>query len=258
MSAYQTWDVRGIPVFRTIARGDHLTIHDLEVDVSLALADGAVPGDDGLVQRGVYGLAAAHAAGEAEDYALAIARYLRPRVPDAVGVTVDVSVRGWQRLTVGDRPRGGDFTGPAREERVARAEFFDAERMSAGLRRLPLLAVSGGADARAVMLVLSANWTYGWSDVPFSTQWQQVRRVLTEAWAERARDVAPGEQARALAAAVLDEAPAINSVEVRLERCPLERIDADAVGLDHDDGVFGAPVAARTVHLASLVRTEFT
>jgi urate oxidase len=255
----RTTCVCDVAVLRATRRGDHYSISDLVVDVELEPApDAAQPLDEASVLRGVHALAAEFAAGEPETYAVAIARFCRQRVAADAAVRVQVRTRSWHRMTLGGRPRGRDFSDGGDEERVASCESDAAgERVSAGLRNLVLLAAAESVEDAVTVLRLSAHWTYGWADVPYATQWQQVRRVLTEVYAERG-DLGGGELARGLGRAVLDEAPPVARVEVSVEETQRPGLDLNAFGLENTGAVFGGRAAARTVHVAELRRSELS
>jgi urate oxidase len=129
--------------------------------------------------------------------------------------------------------------------------------VSAGLRNLVLLVAAETVEDAVTVLRVSAHWSYGWADVPFATQWQQVRRLLTEVYAERG-GLGGGELARSLGRAVLDEAPPVARVEVSVEETQRPGIDLNAFGLENTGAVFGGRAAARTVHVAELRRSELS
>jgi urate oxidase len=249
----RTCSAYDIPVLRVVRHGEHVSVHDLYIDAELELTRSA-EADGGAIVRAAHALAAEHAAGEPERYAAAVAHYCRQRMQGVAAARVDVRTRSWDRLAVGGRPRDRDLVSPASALRVARVELSDAgERTGAGLRDVLLL--SAGDTAQVSVLRLSAFWMYGWSDVPFATQWQQIRRALEEAFAERDR-AAPGAIAQALGRAVLDQAPPVSEIEVTLEVALREPVDMTVFGMDDRGTVFGGPAAARSVHVARLLRSE--
>jgi urate oxidase len=253
----RTCSVRRIAVLRAGRRGDHHTVVDLEVDVQLRLGSAAgTTGEAQAVVRGVHALAAEHAEGEPEVYAHAIARYCQERIGEVELASVLVRTRPWERLAIGGRPRGRDFIAGTAERRVARAAVRgDVTRVAAGIRGILLLTGPDG-ESGPVQLRLGATWRYGWPDVPFSTQWQQVRRALLEAWAERSADSAAAVAAE-LGRAVLEEAPAVGSIVVRIAEVEREVVDMTAFGMENTGAVWGR-AAARTVHEARLGRSELS
>jgi hypothetical protein len=245
----------GVPVLRVDRRGDRHLIRDLVVDVRVELPAPHEGAEQALV-RAVHALAATHGDGDAESYALAVARYCLRNVAGALRAGVEVRSRGWGRLDIGGRPRGRDFIGPSSELRIAVARVAAArELVSAGLRRMLLLTSAEHAAGGVTVQRLDALWSYGWAEVPFETQWQQVRRGLTEAYAERG-DLEHGALAAALARAVLDESPPVHRIAVRLGVIHRGVVDVTAYGMENTGTVFGAAEAARTVHEAVLVREE--
>jgi urate oxidase len=255
--AGSTLRLTGLPVLGVVRRSDRHIVQDLSVDVELA---GATASGD-AVARAVLGLAAGHAADGPEPFAGAIARHCVVAFDDAVAVTVEVRARGWEPLAIGGRARGGDHIGDGGEVRVARVTCTGGMtvRTAAGVQGMRLMTSAEPVDAAAGMLQLrlAALWTYGWSELPFHTQWQQVRRALAEAYAECVEP--PGARlATALAEAVLDESPAVHRVRIRLAVSRRSAVDMAPYGLENDGTVFGGTVAPREVHRITLEHTELT
>lgn len=213
-----------VPVLRTIRRGDRHFVLDLSLRIRITLGPVGAVDADGLV-RVVHELVADQAADQTDALALAVARQCTARTDDVVRTRVDIRARGWNRLDIGGRPRERDLIGPAGEDRLTRVTVTDgAEQVAAGFDGMLLLTAArppaGAADGTAVELRrLSALWTYGWGEVPFETQWQQVRRGLTEAYAERGT-LSGGALAEALGRAVIDESPPVRVIRVRLGQVP--------------------------------------
>jgi len=196
-----------VPLHRLDRRGDRRTLQSMNVDVKVH--DGQPDAD--VVTRAVHALAADRGSAEPEMLALAIARHLVVRLA-CTAVDVEVQSDSWGRLSIGGRERGGELTTPTSPTRVGCASLAgESERIRAGLRGLRLLSAAGPAPT-PVELRLDATWCYGWRDVPWDTQWQQVRRALGEAYAERSTDALAEELARA----VLAEAPAVQEVALSI------------------------------------------
>ncbi|HSJ10500.1 MAG TPA: hypothetical protein VK928_11325, partial [Longimicrobiales bacterium] len=238
-----------LPLLHTAQHGDRHTLHDHRIDVRVE--DGAA--DPALIRRAVHALGASHGAREPELFALEIARHLVKR-SGAMRVDVEVRSRGWERVAIGGRERAGDLTAPASLLRVAVARSDGgAESVFAGLRGLRLLS-PGDAEAALLVLELHGQWRYGWTDVPWDTQWQQVRRALTEAYAERG-PVAGITLAEALARAVLDAAPAVSEMRTTLLSTRHDEVDTDGFG-SAAGAVFGGAETARTLYEVTLARDE--
>lgn len=213
-----------VPVLRTIRRGDRHFVLDLSLRIRITLGSVGAVDAEGLA-RTVHELVADQATDQTETLALAVARQCAVRSDDVVKTHVDVRARGWNRLDIGGRPRERDMIGPAGEDRLTRVTVADGrEHVAAGFDGMLLLTAartSGpAAGAAGVELQrLSALWTYGWGEIPFETQWQQVRRGLTEAYAERGL-LSGGALAEALGQAVIDESPPVRVIRVRLGMVP--------------------------------------
>jgi len=244
-----------VPVLRVVRRGDRHAVQDLLVDVRIDVdEDAPTAATDEMLCALVHALAAQHGGGEPERFAGVIAQHCATRVAGAKRTQVDVCVRGWDRLTIAGRPLDRDLIGPNGNTRIGRA-VVDAsgEHLGGGFRDMLLLTSASEDDTRVAIINLEAIWTYGWTDVPFDPQWQQVRRALTEAYAERAHR-ADGELAVALARAVLDESPAVHEIAVRLEIVRRATVDLTQFGMDPGSDVFGGSSAGRGVHAVTLTR----
>ena len=244
----RTVALKGLPVLRVVRKGDRHRFHDLSIDVQLDLdtSEDTAPDPDSF-RRAIYALAAHPAVAEPEAFAHTIAQHCSSRFDTVRAVIVEVSQHSWHRLDLSGRPRDRDLVGPAAEVRVARVVIDQDTRTCAGFRNMQLMTSSGPEPHPLILMRLDALWTYGWAEVPFDTQWQQVRRAFTEAYLERAQIVG-AQLASALARAVLDESPAVHDVEVRLEVTRRQAIDMNAFGMENTGEVFGDSEAARTVH----------
>jgi urate oxidase len=257
-ASHQSTAITGLPVLRVVRHGDRHVVHDLTVDAQLQLDrrnPSAAP-DPEAIARAILALAAHHAAGELEAFAATIGQHCLTHFADIEAALVEVRSGRWDRLDLGGRPRDRDLVGPAGELRVARfSSGGGSTRVAAGFRDMQLMTPATSELQPLLLLRLDALWTYGWTEIPFDTQWQQVRRALTEAYTERER-LTGAHLATALARAVLDEAPAVREVEVRLEVARRHTIDMTTFGIDNRGEVFGDLEMARAVHVVVLQREE--
>jgi urate oxidase len=250
--------VIGLPVLRVVRRGDRHLVHDLTVDTHLQLdcSSSATAPDAGALARAIHALAAHHAGGELEAFATAIGEHCITRLGGVDSARVEVRAGRWHRLDLGGRPRDRDLVGPAGELRVARfTTDGSGAQVAAGFRDMQLMTSSTTELQPLLLLRLDAFWTYGWPEIPFDTQWQQVRRALTEAYTER-EQLTGAHLATALARAVLDETPAVREVEVRLEVARRHTVDMTEFGMENLGEVFGELESSRGVHTIVVQREE--
>lgn len=247
--------VRGVPLLRVVRRGDRRDVRDLIVDIDITLTPDAADIAGGRLEDVVLSLAPGHAGEEPERFALVLARHCRAHVDGCAAVQVDIMERGWRRLELSGRPNDTDLLGGDELMRTARVVSEGArEQVLAGCNDLRILASATENGDSVMTFQLRALWTYGWAEIPFNTQWQQVRRALTEAYAERDTSD-PAGLARALAAAVLEESPAVRAMEVTLETQQRPSADLSRFGME-SDGLFGAAGPARGVHTVLARREE--
>jgi urate oxidase len=256
--AQQSTALTGLPVLRVVRRGDRHLVHDLTVDTHLQLqrrSSATAPVPDAIA-RAIHALAAQHGAGELEAFATAVGQHCITRFGDVESALVEVRSGRWHRLDLAGRPRDRDLIGPAGEQRVARfLTDGTTAQITAGFRDMRLMTSASSEQPSLLLLRLDALWTYGWGEIPFDTQWQQVRRALTEAYTER-EQLAGAHLASALARAVLDETPAVREVEIRLEVARRHAVDMTAFGMENRGEVFGDIEPARGVHVVVLQREE--
>lgn len=245
-----------IPLLHVTRRGDRHTVHDHRVDVRLDVHADGDPVEQTVVVRAVHALALELGSGEQELFAAAVARHLVQRTT-AASAEVEVRSRGWERVTIGGRERSGDLTAPSALLRVAVAVAGpERETLSTGLRGLRLLSPGESEDV-LLELELEALWRYGWADVPYDTQWQQVRRALSEAYAERAA-ASGATLAETLARAVLDQAPVVSEMQVTLRETRRLAVDTDVFGIENNGALFGAADAQRALYEVRLGRDVVT
>jgi urate oxidase len=250
--------IAGLPVLRIVRRGDRHLVHDLSVDVHLELdrASRATDPDPDAIGRAIHALAAHHAAGGLETFAAAIGQHCVTRFDGVESAQAEVRAGRWHRLDLAGRPRDRDLVGPGGELRVARVTTDGSStQVTAGVRDLQLMTSAAAEHQPLVLLRLDALWTYGWAEIPFDTQWQQVRRALTEAYTER-QQLTGAHLASALARAVLDETPAVREVEVRLAVARRQAVDMTTFGMENRGEVFGDLETARGVHVVVVQREE--
>lgn len=258
MSAYASRisvAVRRVPLLHVQRAGELRTVREVEVDVEVDLTAGDVAIDAARLRAAVHALAPSAVMQEPEHLAVIIARHIEQRVEGVDRVGVDVALARWSRLEIGGRPRTGDFSRQDADQRTAHATITDGvATVKAGIRGMRLLSAPA-AESTPLLVQVDARWTYGWGDVPFDTQWQQVRRAIVEAYAERATKPGPA-LAHALASAVLDESPPVRSIELRLSLRTFEPLDLTGYGIEPAPELVSAPVAGTAVYSAAIRREE--
>ena len=252
--AAQTLAVIDLPVVRVERRGSRRHVRDFTVDIRCHRVEAPPDDAEATMRNAVHALAAQAEDAGPEQLARSLARFCMTRIGPMNRLDVEVRARSWQHLDIGGRTRERDLAAPTGMTRVARATIARGhERTGAGFRDLQLLSPDDAPNA-IELLRLDALWRYGWTEVPFDTQWQQVRRAVTEAYSELDRTRA--DLPLAIAQAVLAESPAVAAIEVRIERALRYAIDMSAPGAGQSHEVYGAARAGRFVHEARVRRDE--
>ena len=243
-----------MPVLRVDRHGERHSVRDLTLNIRCHDIHALPPNAETILRNAARALAVDPGASDIEQLALAVARHCGTRV-DAPRVTVTVEEQPWGRLDIAGRPREADLVrgpGPIRVARVTTAH--GVERIAAGFRGLELLTPRSSGTQRVEVLRMRALWRYGWAEVPYATQWHQVRRALTEAYVELERD--RPDLAAAIANAILAESPAVDAVQLHIERVGRMAVDMNAFGMENTEVLYGDEAGGRFVQQARVRRDE--
>ena len=243
-----------MPVLRVERHGERHSVRDLTLHIRCHEIDTLPTNAETILRNAARALAADPGARDIEQLALAVARHCGTRL-GAPRVTVAVEEQPWGRLDIAGRPREADLvrgSTPIRTARVSSAH--GVERMAAGFRGLQLLTPRPSGSQRVEVLRMRALWRYGWAEVPYDPQWHQVRRALTEAYVETDRDRA--DLADAIAHAILAESPAVDAVQLRIERVGRMPVDMNAFGMENTGVLYGDEAGGRFVQEVRVRRDE--
>lgn len=234
-----------MPVLRIDRHGDRHSVRDLTVHIRCDGIHDLPANAETMLRNAARALTVDPGAADVERLALTVARYCSARL-GARRVIVAAHEHPWGRLDIGGRPRDADLMRGSAPERVARVTLAGGrEVIAAGFRNLQLLSPRPDAAQRVDVLRLRALWRYGWAEVPYDTQWHQVRRALTEAYVETDRNRA--DLAAAIAHAILAESPAVDAVHLRIERTARVAVDMTAFGMENTGTLYGDAESGRFV-----------
>lgn len=267
-----------IRVLKLTRRGDRHELRDLTVDVSFDgdFEESHTRGENARVlpahtmRNTVYALARDHAAGDIEKFALALANHFYADVTGLRAVRITVAEDPWTRVAIGGRPHGSTFSSSAGERRLAVVDrHVDGVVVEAGLDGLSLVKTRNAAfegflrdrfttlpdtTDRLIATDLAARWRYGWREVPFATQWHQVRQVLLEAFAEHdSRSLQ--HTLFVMAQAALDQCPPLTRIHLRMDAFHPQLVDLAPFSMENTE-VYGRGDAARAVVEATVGRDE--
>jgi urate oxidase len=158
---------------------------------------GVLPTD--TMKNTVYALAAEHPFDDVEDFGLALSDHFLSRNPRATRVGIELTEHLWEPLQVGGAAHPHAFRQAGSERRTAEVtRDRQGARVLAGIEDLVVMKAAKSAFAgfprdpyttlketsdRILATAVRATWRYSRPDVAFGRQWQEVRRVLLEAFA---------------------------------------------------------------------------
>jgi urate oxidase len=253
----------GVRLFQLARRGDRHELHDLTVDLALEGNFTAIhaEGDNRALlpaeslRNALYALARDHGSGEIEEFGIALTQGFLEQVPEAAQVRVRIAQAPWSRIEIGGRPSNNSFARAGSERRitlVSRARTADTALVDSGIEGLLLLRTRPAGFAgfrkdryttlaesrdRLLGVELNALWRYGWAEIPYGVQWQQVRRVLLATFAEHDSQSVQ-HLLYAMARATLEQCPPIVQVRLRLPSRPPQPVDLTPFGMENTGEVF--------------------
>ncbi|MGH7505001.1 MAG: factor-independent urate hydroxylase [Longimicrobiales bacterium] len=235
----QRYGESGIRLLKLTRRGDRHELRDLTVDVVFEgdFEASHTEGDNARIlptqsmRNAVYAFARDHAAGDIEAFAIALTQHFQRENEQLSRVRVRVQEHPWERVAIGGKPHGSAFSFAGVERRTTAVDrSASVLTVEAGLEGLPLIKTRRSAfrgfrrdrfttleesTDRLLATELDARWRYGWSEIPFGVQWQQVRQVMLDAFAEHdSRSLQ--HTLFAMANAAIDQCPPIAEIHLRL------------------------------------------
>lgn len=254
----------GIRFLRLVHKGDRRELRDLVVqllvkgDFEAGFSRGAslpLESEQAIAER-VYALAHEHLGDQIEPFALVLSEHVLRFFPRVSDVEVEIAERLWSRVNVGGRPHDRAFTGSG-ESRLARVRrSADRQQVEAGFTGLPVSKVDLTDNQAAVLSgTLTANWRYGWSDVPFGLHWQQVRQTILESFANHPHG-SVHQLLHDIAQAALDQTPSIAEIGFSLALTRYHPANIERSGLDVDTNLLIPEQGPVGVIEATLARDE--
>jgi urate oxidase len=247
-------------MLRIVRRGDR---HDpkelavsfrLEGDFAAAFRDGRgdvlLPGE--ALKNLTHRAARECAAGEIEEFGLALCSRVLAGHPAITKVRADVTEQSWARLDAGGKAQGQAFLAGGRELKTVSVTSNGRQvAVVAGIDRLSLMRTAGFAPSkrevaddgstdglqRLLVGSLMARWTYNSADVTFRPYRQGVRAAIIETFAWHAsRSVQ--HTLYAIADVVLATYHEITEMTLALHEHPYRPADLFGAGLDNPDDLF--------------------
>jgi urate oxidase len=253
-------------VVRIYRDGPEHDIRDLNVSTSLRgdFAAAYLTGDQSQVlptdsqKNTVYAFAREHAAGEIEDYALALARHFTADIAPVQAASVQVDEYRWERIRSGQAGHPHAFERAGRETRttsvVAQSGTEQAAWVVSGLRDLVVLKSTGSEFAgflrdqyttlaethdRVLATALTARWRYRQPEADWAEVYASVRDVLVWQFAT-VHSLALQQSLWEMGRAVLAAHPGIAEIRLSAPNKHHFLVDLTPFGLDNPGEVFHA------------------
>ena len=238
-------------------------IKDLSVSIALSGDFGAshITGDNSKIvptdtqKNTVFAFARDGDVGEAEDFALRLARHFVREFAAVYRARVSIEEFAWERITVDGKPHPHAFVRIGPEKRLAMVTCTDdSSWIVSGIADLVVLKSTGsefwGYDRdRFTTLpethdrVLATSVVARWRHAEAADDWARghsgVRRILLEAFASR-HSLALQQTLYAMGEAVLEAMPKIAEVRLSMPNKHHFTVDLAPFGLDNDNEVFYA------------------
>jgi urate oxidase len=241
--------------------GDRETVKEISIDVHFEgeFAEAHVMGDNRLVlptdtmKNTVYCLARDRPFEEIEELGLTlIGHFLSDE--QVSRVKVGLVERPWEPIPTRLESSAHAFLRRGEELRTALVTAGpEGTSIEAGLEGLPVLKTKGSAfsgfrrdrfttlgetEDRLLATVIEAHWSYVGPGVAYGRLWNEVRRVLLEAFAGHRESRSLQHTAYAMGEAVLEAHPEIDQVRLSLPNKHHLMVDLSPFGLDNPDEVF--------------------
>jgi urate oxidase len=250
-------------IVRVINSGSVHEIKDMTVSVALAgdFASAHLTGDNSKVvptdtqKNVVVALAAESPIGEAEDFALRVARHFVYDQASVQRARVSIAEQPWTHITTGGRPHPHAFELSGSEQRTATVTCTrDAEWVVSGVSELTLLKTAGSefwgypkdryttlseTHDRVLATAVDARWRYARGDVDWAEARAEVRRVMIETFATK-HSLSLQQTLFAMGEAVLGARPEIAEIRFSMPNKHHFAVDLKPFGLENRNEVFYA------------------
>jgi len=243
-------------VVRISRSGDRHEVKDLNVSVALAgdFADTHITGDNSKVvptdtQKNTVFAFARDGIGEIEDFGIRLARHFVNEFASVYRTRVDIEEQPWQRID--DQA----FMQAGSEKRLATVTSTDdGVWVVAGIGDLVLMK-SGGSEFhgyirdrfttlpettdRILATAVQARWRYAGTDVDWGTSFDEVRRLLLDAFANH-HSLSLQQTLYAMGEAVLEARPEVAEIRMTMPNKHHFVVDMTPFGMANENEVFYA------------------
>jgi len=238
-------------------------IKDVTVSVALAgdFAASHLEGDNSKVvptdtqKNTVFAFAKEGPVGEIEDFALRLARHFVHEFESVHRARVSIEEHPWTRITVGGKPHPHSFIHGGSEKRSTVVTCMaDEAWVVSGLFDLVLLKSTGSefwgyprdryttlqeTHDRVLSTAVTARWRYGQTDVDWGAAFEEIRRLLIEAFAAK-HSLALQQTLYTMGELVLKAHAEVAEVRLAMQNKHHFVVDLSPFGLENDNEVFYA------------------
>jgi urate oxidase len=243
--------------------GNAHEIKDFTVSVALSgdFSASHLTGDNSKVvptdtqKNTVFAFAKDSTIGEAEDFALRLARHFVSEFASVYRARVAVEEHGWSRITAAGRPHPHAFVRASGEKRLAMVTCSDEGAwVVAGIDDLVVLKSTGSefwgfprdryttlgeTKDRILATAVSARWRHAGAQADWAESFAETRRVLLETFALK-HSLALQQTLYAMGEAVLEARPELAEIRLSMQNNHHFTVDLSPFGLANDNEVFYA------------------
>jgi urate oxidase len=238
-------------------------IRDLTVSVALAgdFAASHLTGDNRSIvatdsqKNTVFAFAQEGPLGEAEEFALRLARHFVAEYPSVARARVAVAEQGWDRILAGGRPHPHAFVRRGDETRLATATCSaEGAWLVSGISDLVVLKSAGSefrgfirdryttlpeTSDRILATALLARWRHAGPESDWHASYAETRAILLETFATK-HSLALQQTLYAMGEAVLRARPEVAEIRLSMPNKHHFEVDLRPFGLDNRSEVFYA------------------